>query len=525
MINRTPSTPLNFEVPEQVWTGVKPVYDHMRRFGCVAYYHVDQGKLKPRAKKGIFLGYPQGVKGYKLWNFEERKCVISRDVTFCEDILYKNISTESDKPTSSKGKEIVEVALPEKTPEIGESSTGGGVFTEVEPEEDLNEESESGSPPIDLGNYLLTRDRARRTIKPPSRFDDGDVAAYALTMAELAEVEEPWTFQEAMNSAEKLKWMSATEEEMASHEKNQTWKLTERPEGQKVIGCKWVFKLKSGIQGVEEQRYKARLVAKGYAQVEGIYYNEVFSPVVKHTTIRLMLSMVVELDLELEQLDVKTAFLHGNLEERILMEQPEGYSEGNKVCLLQKSLYGLKQSPRQWNLRFDKFMKAHNFKRSDYDSCVYFKCYGEGKYVYLLLYVDDMLVAAKDLKEVEKVKKILSTEFEMKDLGPAKRILGMDIIRDRAQGTLILSQKAYIDKVLRNFGITDFKPVQTPIGCHFKLSSTKEDEKAETESEMRSIPYSSAVGSLMYAMVGSRPDIAHVVGLVSRFMSAPNQEH
>lgn len=344
-------------------------------------------------------------------------------------------------------------------------------------------------------------------------------------MAELSETEEPWTYQEAMNGKDIMKWEGATDEEMASHEKNQTWKLIERPEGQKVIGCKWVFKLKPGIQGVEEPRFKARLVAKGYAQVEGIYYNEVFSPVVKHTTIRLMLSIVVENDLELEQLDVKTAFLHGILEERILMEQPEGYSQGNKVCLLQKSLYGLKQSPRQWNLRFDKFMKAQKFLRSEYDSCVYFKCYEEGKFVYLLLYVDDMLVVAKDMREVERVKLMLSKEFEMKDLGPAKRILGMDIIRDRSKGTLILSQEAYIEKVLRDFGVTESRLVQTPIGCHFKLSSTKEEDKAETESRMRYIPYSNAVGSLMYAMVGSRPDIAHAVGLVSRFMSSPNTEH
>lgn len=136
-----------------------------------------------------------------------------------------------------------------------------------------------------------------------------------------------------------------------------------------------------------------------------------------------------------------------------------------------------------------------------------------------------MLVAAKDLKEVEKVKEFLSKEFEMKDLGPARRILGMDIIRNRNQGTLVLSQESYIEKVLKKFGVTNSKPVQTPMGCHFKLSSTKEEDRAEKESEMRHIPYSSAVGSIMYAMVGSRPDIAHAVGLVSRFMSSPNTEH
>lgn len=273
IINRTPSTPLGFEIPEQLWTGKKPEYGHMKRFGCVAFYHVDQGKLKPRAKKGVFMGYPQGVKGYRLWSLEDKKCVISRDVTFWENTLYKDISKDpidSDEPANSKGKEKVEVALPEKdfeSIEQGESSAGGGASPETEHEETSNQGSEEERSPTGLSDYLLTRDRARRTIKPPSRFDDCDVAAYALTMSELVETEEPWTFQEAMNSKDKLKWEGATEEEMASHERNQTWKLIERPEGQKVIGCKWVFKLKPGIMGVEEPRCKARLVAKGYAQV------------------------------------------------------------------------------------------------------------------------------------------------------------------------------------------------------------------------------------------------------------------
>lgn len=145
--------------------------------------------------------------------------------------------------------------------------------------------------------------------------------------------------------------------------------------------------------------------------------------------------------------------------------------------------------------------------------------------IYLLLYVDDMLVAAKDMKEVQKLKEMLSSEFEMKDLGPAKRILGMDIHRDRVNGVLTLSQGSYLAKVLRNFMMEESKPVSTPMGSHFKLSSTREDLRSEIYRVMESVPYSSAVGSLMYSMIGTRPDIAHGVGLVSRFMSAPNEDH
>ncbi|KAL1223418.1 Retrovirus-related Pol polyprotein from transposon TNT 1-94 [Cardamine amara subsp. amara] len=537
MINITPSTPLNFEIPEEVWSGRKPEYSHMRRFGCLVYYHVDQGKLKPRAKKWIFMGYPQGVKGYRIWSLDDKKCIVSRDTIFCEDVVYKDIgktSKDQGDVSDPKGKKKVTFELPGDHDNVdgstasGGNSGGGGVMPDSDQGEEENSGDESGpevsNSPLD--NYLLARDRVRRNIKKPSRFVEADIVAYALNVAKLMDEDEPNNYQEAISGRYKEQWKAAMKEEMESHHKNQTWNLIPKPEKQRVVGCKWVFKFKPEIPGVEKPRFKARLVAKGFSQIEGIDYHEVFSLVVKHITIRLMLSMVVDLNIELEQLDVKTAFLHGKLDERILMEQPEGYVKGDdKVCLLQRSLYGLKQSPRQWNLRFDQFIKSQGYSRSEYDPCVYLKCYKEDCYVYLLLYVDDMLVAAKDMKEIIKLKTILSSEFEMKDLGAASRILGMDISRDRSKGVLKLSQQAYLEKVLRKFSMDQSKPVQTPMGCHFKLSSRKEEEKAETEAEMKQVPYSNAVGSLMYAMVGSRPDLAYTVGLVSRFMGSPNQNH
>ena len=148
-------------------------------------------------------------------------------------------------------------------------------------------------------------------------------------------------------------------EEMESLHKNMTWELVPLPAGKRAIGCKWVFKKKQGISEKEGIRYKARLVAKGYSQKKGIDYDEIFSPVVRHTSIRLVLALVASWDLHLEQMDVKTAFLHGDLEEEIYMEQPEGFvqpEEEKLVCKLTKSLYGLKQAPRQWYKRFDSYM-------------------------------------------------------------------------------------------------------------------------------------------------------------------------
>ena len=188
------------------------------------------------------------------------------------------------------------------------------------------------------------------------------------------------------------------QDEMELIEKNGTWDLVKLPKDKKFVRCKWIFKRKKAMSPSEPARYKARLVSKGYSQISGIDFNDVFSIVVKHSYIRILLSIVALLDYELEKLDVKTAFLHGELEEDIYMDQPEGFvvpRKENLVCRLKKSLYGLKQSLRQWYKRFDSFMLSHGFKRSDYDSCVYLKTVNASA-IYLLLYVDDMLIATKD---------------------------------------------------------------------------------------------------------------------------------
>ena len=269
-------------------------------------------------------------------------------------------------------------------------------------------------------------------------------------------------------------------------------------------------------------------MAKGYSQKEGIDYSEVFSPVVRHTSIRLLLSIVAAQDLELEQMDVKTAFLHGHLEESIYMEQPPGFREpgsDGKVCLLKKSLYGLKQSPRQWYKRFDTYVRSIGLYRCESDSCVYVKSLDNGSRMYLLLYVDDMLIACKSKKAVQELKAALSREFEMKDLGPARKILGMEIIRDRPNGMLHLSQGGYIKKILERYGMKDAKPAALPLAAHFSLSKTMSPQTEVEAQEMKKVPYASGVGSLMYAMVCCRPDIAHAVSQVSRFMAQPGREH
>ncbi|GJV20747.1 retrotransposon protein, putative, ty1-copia subclass [Tanacetum coccineum] len=264
-------------------------------------------------------------------------------------------------------------------------------------------------------------------------------------------------------------------EEIDSLRKNKTWELVDYPVRQKLVSCKWLFKIKEGIEGVQKLRYKARLVARGFTQRAGIDYNEVFSPVVQHTSIRVILALTAYKDYELEQLDVKTAFLHGNLEEVIYMRQPEGYEQG--------------------------------------------------EYIYLLLYVDDMLIACKSKVEIGSTKSLLKREFDMKELGEEKKILGMEIVRDRSRKILRVSQFGYVSKILNNFRIDNGKLVKMPLGWHFKLSLKDCPVRDCDVKRMSKVPYANAVGSLMYLMVCTRPDIAYAVSLVSTYLANSGKNH
>ena len=350
-------------------------------------------------------------------------------------------------------------------------------------------------------NYQLTRDGARRSIRPPQRFGYNDMVAYSLSIGEELSCAEPKNYLEAISCKDSPKWMTAMQEEFESLLKNGTWQLVDKPKGCKVVGCKWVFKKKLGIPHVEPERFKARLVAKAYTQREGMDFNEIFSPMVKHTSIRVLLALVSLWNLELEQMDVNRAFLHGELEEEIFMQQPKGFivkGKENQVCLLKRSLYGLKQSPRQWYKRFDKFMTSVGYSRSKFDNCVYMRKLTNGSYVYLLLYVDDMLLASKSITEIAHLKTQLQSEFEMKDLGCAKKILGIEPYRDRSTGILTISQRDYIERVLKIFNMDAAKAVDTPIGAQFKLSYDLSPKTEEEMQDMSNVAYANDIESIMY---------------------------
>ena len=338
LVNHSPSTTIEFKTPEEVWFGKLADYSNLRIFGCPAYMHVSEGKLEPRARKCIFLGYASGVKGYRLWCPDPKspKFAISRDVALNGSALLnlrKELVVSSDTYETGSISKQVELEVP-SPPVMAETPAP----EPVEEEPDVVEEA----PPEE--ERSIARDRPRRVIRPPQRY--ADFVAYALSGGEETNsIGEPTSYSEAVSSVDSSKWLISMQEEIESLYKNETWVLVKPPARQRIVGCKWIFNIKEGIPGVEKARYKARLVAKGYSQVPGVDFNDIFSPVVKHSSIRVLLALVAMHDLELEQLDVKTAFLHGELEEDIYMQQPEGFVvEGKEdhVCLLKKSLYGLK---------------------------------------------------------------------------------------------------------------------------------------------------------------------------------------
>ena len=268
------------------------------------------------------------------------------------------------------------------------------------------------------------------------------------------------------------------------------------------------------------ERYKTRLVAKGFTQKAGIDYEETFSPVVRYTSIRTLLAVVNQLDLELHQMDVSTAFLNGELSEDIYMSQPEGYIQKGKeklVCKLNKSLYGLKQASRCWYNTLDQFLKESGHKQCEADSCIYLKQVG-AQYTYIAVYVDDLLIASNDTKMLNAEKKLLQNRFATKDLGEAHYCLGIQMQRDRKKKHMLLHQTRYLTNLLEKYGMSDCKAVNTPQEQN-KIMLPNDDDPVDKAK------YQALIGSITYAVTATRPDLAQALGSINQFASNPSKEH
>jgi len=306
------------------------------------------------------------------------------------------------------------------------------------------------------------------------------------------------------------KWMKAESVEVESILKNDTYELVPRSSNMNVLGNKWVYRIKPG--GL----YKARIVVKGYLQKEGVDFYEVFAPTAKHITLRAILHLAASLDLELDQVDFTTAFLNGDLHEEIHMEQIPGHEDPEKpnhVCKLKKALYGLKQAPRQWFAKLKEALEQMGFQQCMADACLFWQKDNDHLF-FVVVYVDDLILAASNKEKLADFKKNMASKFAMKDLGQLETYLGLQITRDRKKRTVHLSQKKYIENMLVKFQLEDAHPASTPLERGHTL--TDPDVCA---GEPASVPYAQLIGTLMYVMVCSRPDLCHALSVLTRFMA------
>lgn len=504
--NRSPTKVLAKMTPYEAWFKEKPQVGHLRVFGCEAYAHIpkdERRKLDPKAGKCIMLGYGAETKGYRLYCPSDNKVIFSRDVVFREGDF-----ENEDRRMDLGDEERIELdVLPDESQVESESeeTVVGSRPTTTTP--DLTDSViESSSPP-----RQPSPPAARRSMRPRN-FPD----YYGLS-AKLVKVE-PSTVEEAMNSREKDQWIGAMQKEMDSLQENNVWELTELPEGRQLVGSKWVFKTKTDADGKVE-RYKARLVAQGFSQKPGCDYDETFCPVVRLESVRTLVALSVQHGLQVHQVDVATAFLNGRLEEEVYMAQPEGFvSPGREhfVCRLKKSIYGLKQSARCWNTALDTHLKRLGFVQAGSDPCIYRSTGGE--LCLMGVYVDDIIVAAKTSGRVDKVKKGLAEKFDIKDLGKLHHFLGMKVIQDEPTGRVWIGQPSYANEILQKFGMEMAKPVATPVDTSAKLVAMTQDDESIDKAL-----YKSAIGSLLYLAVATRPDIAFAVSNVAKFSAQPTR--
>jgi Reverse transcriptase (RNA-dependent DNA polymerase) len=306
--------------------------------------------------------------------------------------------------------------------------------------------------------------------------------------------------------------------------------LEEAPPGANIIGSKWVFKAKKDAAG-NIARYKARLVAQGFSQIGGVDYDDTYAPVAKLASSRAIIAMANRLGMELHQVDIKGAYLNGvlNNDKVLFMQHPPGYKSpdaGTRVLRLVKTLYGLKQSGRRWYQKLTSIFTSLGLIQCSVDQAVFYKSNPRANELTVVaVHVDDCTIAATSPRLVNALKDGLRKHVEVTDLGELHWMLGIEVKRDREARTIHLSQRAYIDSILRRFNFDGLKPLSTPMDTQVHLRSEQAPTTPAEFAMMRDVPYREAVGALNWAALATRPDIAFAVATVARFASNPGPAH
>jgi hypothetical protein len=579
--NRSPTAALSGQIPEEVWSRSKVNLSHLRIFGCVAYSLIPKNKrdkLDAKGKEYIFVGYSETSKGYRLADpLCPTKVIISRNVAFIENkfkhsyvkpqadieelnvfnfdcdiqqICDKNINESNfNNDELYTHNEELDHSNNELCNNENEFNSDNVVISEAEyhtgseadtdsdsaglspgetrrepltpPRETTAQEGAVTGPAETVVSHTGRPTRSTRNVQP-QRFSDYDMTDISFLVYDNPLISEPLTYEQAINSSNSEEWQDAMKCEYDALVTNNVWDLVDRPLDKNIVKCKWVYKVKYDASG-NFDRYKARLVARGFTQCRGIDYQETFSPVVRHSTMRILFSIANQYNLSIDHLDVATAFLNGDLNETIYMEQPIGFCDKypNKVCLLKKSIYGLKQASRMWNCKIHSLLCEHNFIQSKCEPCVYIKCTGND-IVIIALYVDDFYVFySLNSSNKNMLISVLEKEFNVKNLGTLKSCLGINVTRDRVKGILKLDQSEYIRKLLVRFNMQDCKAVSTPMEVNCKLLKAENVDSLQDDI----YNYRQLLGCLMYLSVCTRPDISFACSQLSQFNNCFDRTH
>ncbi|KAL6336595.1 hypothetical protein AAG906_025600 [Vitis piasezkii] len=495
ILNRVP-TKAAAKTPYELWTGRKPSLKHFHIWGCPAEarpYKPHEKKLDSKTVSSYFIGYAERSRGFKFYDPAIRSIFETGTATFFEDVEFggrnqaRNIVFEEEEG-STIAFDNVQVSLPIIDQEVNlDPQPTDNIVQPLIANEDIAPEEQTQQPQENMPLRRSTRER-RNAIS-----DDYIVYLQEREVESGMMEDDPINFQQAMKSSNSQKWIEAMNEEYKSMQDNKVWELVPLPVGTKPIDSNG-----------NVERYKARLVAKGFTK-KRIDLKETFSPLSTKDSFGIIMALVAHYDLELHQMDVKTTFLNGDIDETIYMVQPENFvsqDSKNMVCKLTKSIYGLKQASRRGTSSFIKLL-SHMVLRQILWMNVYHKFNGS-KYIFLVLYVDDILLATNDISILHDTKRFLSKHFEMKDLGDASL--------------------TYINKVLQRYGMQNSKPGDTPVAKGDKFSLNQCPKNSLESQEMQKIPYASAVGSLMYARMYTS-GYCDIVGMLGRYLSNPGMDH
>lgn len=485
--NRTLSNTVERKTPYEIFFGKRPDVSNLRLYGSKVFVRIPEqkrtSKWDKKADMGILIGYSNV--GYRV--LLNGRVIVARHVDIVEENV-KCIGLNENESENNRNSDNESLENFESSNESMDDSMNDTI-RESEPQ---NEEA-----------Y-----RSKRTKNPPKKFDDYYVYNSSI-FVNMCRTDIPNTFEEAIESSESKFWKRAMDKEIDCLNKNKTWKLVENVNNNRVLDVKWVYSRKS------DNTYKARLVVRGFQQTDEI--DDVYSPVAKMQTLKVLLSFCCQMGLEIEQMDVETAFLNGQVNSEVYVKQPKGYGdETNKVCKLIKALYGLKESPRAWYECLDKFLISIGFVRSNVDFCLY-TLRTENDTVYLLIFVDDLLICGTDQSKIKRIKVLLSERFQMKDLGKIKEYLGITVDYDSCIKEMKLNQTKYIEALAKKYNLENSRLYNTPMEVNLKIEKSDNCE--------RNIKYRNLIGALLYISSATRPDISFSVNYLSRFQNCYNETH